>query len=84
MPRSITAIVPAAFCLCSLVIGAAVHSKASQLVNDAKIRQAAYLCDAGYESNCYALARMTEGECSAPNAGAYGCKYDAQFFIGKP
>lgn len=65
----------------TICLGGAIGHKAIQLVTDAKIRQAAYLCEAQYESACYNLAVLTKGQCAAPGGWPYGCKLDSRVSV---
>lgn len=67
--------------LCAIIAGAAIGTKASSLIIDARTRQAAYLCEAGYERACYSMAELTKGQCSAPGGMAYGCRYDSRVLV---
>ncbi len=69
--------------ICTVIAGGAIGFKASQLIINARVQQAAYLCEAQYESACYNLAVLTKGQCSAPGGWPYGCKHDSRVTVNK-
>ncbi len=67
--------------LCSIIAGTAIGFTASGLIADARVRQATYLCEAGYEVACYRMAELTNGQCAAPGGLVYGCRYDSRVLV---
>lgn len=65
----------------TICLGSAIGHKANQLVTEATIRQAAYLCEAQYDSACRNLAVLTKGQCAAPGGWPHGCKYDSRVSV---